>query len=234
MKHARTISKLMKTRSIQAQSLLKISLFSFSFASVASFCVLATFTAGGLGSLLFRSCLSLCWRSVLIWRWRVAGVCGCHAAQTRGASSDCSCPRLFAGLGLGISNGRDGAVPVPGEENPGILRDFSIEVSTTGRPLGLAYTVAKWAFGNWRSILPVSVSTKSSIISQPSPSPAMSGAFITSTSPRSGHGKRPGKLSQSGGFPAHGPQSPPHKSASGHRNNAVERAQLQQPPGKWL
>ena len=51
MKHARTISKLMKTRSIQAQSLLKISLISFSFASVASFCVLATFTAGGLGSL---------------------------------------------------------------------------------------------------------------------------------------------------------------------------------------
>lgn len=49
MKHARTISKLMKTRSIQAQSLLKISLFSFSFASVASFCVLAAFTAGGLG-----------------------------------------------------------------------------------------------------------------------------------------------------------------------------------------
>ena len=51
MKHTRTISKLMKTRSIQAQSLLKISLFSFSFASVASFCVLATFAAGGLGSL---------------------------------------------------------------------------------------------------------------------------------------------------------------------------------------
>ena len=51
MKHARTISKLMKTRSIQARSLLKISLISFSFASVASFCVLATFTAGGLGSL---------------------------------------------------------------------------------------------------------------------------------------------------------------------------------------
>ena len=41
MKHASTSDKLMKTRSIQAQSLLKISLFSFSFASVASFCVLA-------------------------------------------------------------------------------------------------------------------------------------------------------------------------------------------------
>ena len=51
MKHARTISKLMKTRSIQAQSLLKISLISFSFASVAIFCVLAAFTACGLGSL---------------------------------------------------------------------------------------------------------------------------------------------------------------------------------------
>ena len=51
MNHARTISKPMKTRSIQAQSLLKISLFSFSFASVDSFCVLATFTTGGLGSL---------------------------------------------------------------------------------------------------------------------------------------------------------------------------------------
>ena len=40
----------MKKRSIQAQSLLKISLITFSFASLASFCVLVGFTAAGLAS----------------------------------------------------------------------------------------------------------------------------------------------------------------------------------------
>ena len=38
----------MKTRSIQAQSLLKISLITFGVASLASFCVLAAVTAAGL------------------------------------------------------------------------------------------------------------------------------------------------------------------------------------------
>ena len=50
MRTARNHSKLMIKRKIQAQSLLKISLISFSFASLASFCVLVSFSAAGLGS----------------------------------------------------------------------------------------------------------------------------------------------------------------------------------------